>query len=87
MNGCNYNTVQQQQYELGLSRLKQRPPPNCSHMYKEEDMVDVRFKTCEHLGCMKGPSFNDIGSKGGKFCSEHKEGLHEGGCMKAHTHT
>ena len=44
----------------------------CSE-HKEEGMVDVKNKTCEHLGCMKRPHFNITGLKSGRFCSKHKE--------------
>ena len=36
-------------------------------------MVDVKNKTCEHIGCRKLPVFNKEGEIKGRFCSEHKE--------------
>ena len=46
----------------------------CSE-HKEEGMVNVRLKICEHHGCMKWPVFIFPGSrdsKPGRFCSRRR---------------
>ena len=49
----------------------------CSE-HKEEGMVDIKNKMCEHPHCVKRPHFNVPGSKTGRFCSEELGGGHGG---------
>jgi hypothetical protein len=41
--------------------------------HKDDDMVDVVSKRCEHLGCPKHPSFGDPGEMIARFCVAHKD--------------
>jgi hypothetical protein len=41
--------------------------------HKESNMVDVKSKRCESMGCTSSPSFNIEGASAGRFCSTHKE--------------
>ena len=45
-------------------------------VHKEENMVDVKHKTCIHEGCKTRPIYNKEGEKKALYCSEHKlEGM------------
>ena len=41
--------------------------------HKEIGMIDVKHKTCIHIGCKKQPVFNIEGEITPRFCVEHKE--------------
>ena len=41
--------------------------------HKEIGMIDIKNKTCEHIGCRKIPVFNIEGEITARFCTEHKE--------------
>ena len=43
----------------------------CSE-HRQEGMVNVANKKCEHLGCETRPVYNSPGETKARFCSEHK---------------
>ena len=46
-------------------------PTKCSK-HRTEEMVPPASRCCQHDGCIKTASFNDLGAKGVRFCVTHK---------------
>ena len=44
----------------------------CCGKHKDDGMINIITKTCQHENCKKQPIFNVIGEKLGMFCKNHR---------------